>query len=83
MELSEMSLRDHFKNAAANLRDDGIEKVAKRIALAVRDLHRGLWVIPHIQISSNLSCDASEPEARKHDVLQRFQRPIDFKSHRL
>jgi hypothetical protein len=45
MELGQTSLRDHYKNDKAKLTDEWIREVAKDIALAVRDLHRGLWAL--------------------------------------
>jgi hypothetical protein len=41
MELGEMSLHDLFKKDVNKLADIQIRKLAKDIALAIRDFHRG------------------------------------------
>jgi hypothetical protein len=44
MELGEMTLLEYFNKYSDNLTDYQITKVAKDIALAMRDFHRGkIW----------------------------------------
>ena len=44
MELGEISLGDYLKKYADQLTEDLIQKMAKDLALAMRDFHRGnIW----------------------------------------
>jgi hypothetical protein len=47
MELGQMSLRDHFEKEADKFSGVQIMKLAKDIALAMRDFHRGNKFIVH------------------------------------